>query len=134
MGVTGIDATADGIPQRLSVAIGVDQTRDDIRSSVLQRDLGPLNSTIYFVYRETGTEDWNFITDGTTPRYIRGRSAQTTFENGMWAFEVENRNHDADRLLTDIWSDAVQQARYSGDKFFEFAASIEEGLEIDWPN
>ena len=63
-----------------------------------------------------------------------GRTGEMTFGDGVWTFEVENRIHDADRLLTDIWSDSVQQANYSGDRFFEFAASIEAGLDFSWPN
>ena len=133
MSVSGINASADGVPQRMGISIGIDETREDIRHATTVRDLGPVAATLYFVYRETGAETWTLMSDGVEPRVIKGRSAQSTFDNGVWSFEVENRVHDADRLLVDIWSHSVQQARHSGDLFFEFTASIEEGLEFDWP-
>lgn len=133
MGVSAIDASADGIPQRMSISIGIDETQDDTQHAVTAQDLGPVKTTMFFVYRETGTETWTVMSDGTDPKVIRGRSAQSTFKGGAWSFEIENRVHDADRLVVDIWSDAVQQGRHTGDRFFEFTASIEAGLDIDWP-
>lgn len=134
MGVSAISATADGIPQRMGITIGIDSTRDDIRHSVTAVDLGPVAVTMYFVYRETGAEAWTLMHDGTEPRVIKGRSAQSTFVKGVWSFEVENRVHDADRLVVDVWSDSVHQAKHPGDKGMEFVASIEEGLDFDWPH
>lgn len=133
MGVSSMDATADGIPERMGITIGLDETRDDIRHALTVRDIGPVAASIYFAFRVTGTEAWSVMSDGTDPKVIRGRSAQSTVENGVWAFEVENRVHDADRLIVDIWSDAVQQGKHTGDRFFEFTASIEAGLDFDWP-
>lgn len=133
LGVSSMDASADGIPQRIGMTIALDETRDDIRHAVSGRDLGPIATSIYFAYREAGTEGWSVVSDGTDPKVIRGRSAQSTIDNGVWAFEVENRVHDADRLIVDIWSDAVHSGKFAGDRFFEFAASIEAGLDIDWP-
>lgn len=134
MGVSAISAVADGVPQRMSITIGIDETRDDLRHGVTARDLGPVATTLYFAFRETGTETWTLVSDGTDPKVIKGRSAQSTFDKGVWSFEVESRVHDADRLVVDIWSDSVQQARHAGDKGFEFVASIEEGLDFDWPH
>lgn len=134
MGVSSIEATADGIPARMGIRVGVDETRDDIRHAITGRDLGPVATTLFFGYREAGTEDWSLLTDGTEARVIKGRSAASTIKNGVWAFDVENRVHDADRLIVDIWSDAVQQSKHPGDLFFSFTASIEEGLDFDWPN
>lgn len=133
LGVSSIDATADGIPERMGITVGIDETREDIRHALTVRDLGPVASSIYFVFRDPGAEAWTLISDGTDAKVVRGRSAQSTLENGLWQFEVENRVHDANRLIVDIWSDAVQQGRHAGDRFFEFTASIEEGLDIDWP-
>ena len=133
MGVSAIQATADGVPQRMSISIGIDETRDDIRHGVSGRDLGPVATTLYFLYRETGVEAWTLMSDGTDPKIFKGRSAQSTFKDGVWSFEVEGRVHDADRLLVDIWSASVHQSKHAGDRFFEFAASIESGLEFDWP-
>lgn len=133
-GVSAVEATADGVPQRMSISIALDETRDDIKHSATSRDLGPVAVTILFVYRETGTEAWSLMSDGADAKTIKGRSAQSTFEAGMWAFEIERRVHDADRLAVDVWSDAVQRTKHTGDRFFEFAASVEEGLQFDWPS
>ena len=133
LGVSAMEAVADGIPQRMGITIGLDETRDDIQHAVSGRDLGPVAAAIYFAYREAGTDAWGILSAGTEPKVIKGRSSQSTLENGVWAFEIENRVHDADRLLVDVWSDAAHRARNLGDRFFEFAASIEEGLDIDWP-
>ena len=250
-----IEKTAEGVPKRLSVSVGVDGERDDVRAAITGSDHGPLTTTLLFIVRETagaslpqqqwsfdklanadpeptlsvssgnqmlyigndtfkitmftdyreafrnilvegnrmeltgdaggvsgqtadaeivyasvetGTafdvwtitadghgsfteastgntllraydppkdQDWSFITDAAgAPLVVRGRTGEMAYAKGMWTFEVENRVHDADRLLVDIWSDAVQQGAYSGDRFFEFAASIEAGLDISWPN
>ena len=81
------------------------------------------------------SQDWQFVQDREgNALVVRGRTGQMNYGNGIWSFEIENRVHDADRLLVDIWSDSVQQANYSGDRFFEFTASIEAGLDFSWPN
>ena len=134
LGVSAMEASAEGVPQRLSLSIGIDETRDDLRHSVTAQDLGPVAITIFFVYREADVDAWTLMSDGTEARVIKGRSAQATFENGVWSFEVENRVHDANRLIVDVWSDAAHRAKNTGDAFFEFASSIEAGLEFDWPN
>ena len=259
-GIVNIEKTADGVPKRLSVAVGVDDTRADARAAVTQADLGPLTATLLFVVRETAgpslpplsparsngsliwrqvpkdanldeentfrylggdvfellvrpfhreaisdiavpgnrigiipptgqsaadmeifyaswaasaapnltgldiwtiqtdghgsiaedtrdggyeltlsdpfkDQDWRFVQDGNgAPLVIRGRTGEMAYDEGLWTFEIENRVHDADRLLVDVWSDAVQQARYSGDLFFEFTGEIEAGLDFSWPN
>ena len=133
MGITSIEASADGVPGRMSVSIGIDEAQDDIRHSVTARDLGPVAVSIYFGFRETGASQWTLLSDGAAPKTVKGRSAQSTFENGVWSFEVESRTHDADRLVVDIWSHSVHSAKHSGDDFFEFAADIEAGLDFDWP-
>ena len=133
LGVSAIEASADGIPTRMSISIALDETQDNTRHAATAQDLGPVATSLYFVYRETGTETWNVLSDGTDPKTVRGRSAQSTFNDGVWSFEVENRVHDADRTIVDIWSDAVQQGKHAGDRFFEFTASIEAGLDFDWP-
>ena len=80
------------------------------------------------------SQDWDFIKDSRgLPLVIRGRTGEMAFDNGVWAFEIENRVHDADRLLVDVWSDSIQLERYSGDRFFEFTADIEAGLDFAWP-
>ena len=80
-------------------------------------------------------QDWDFVKDRTgAPLIIRGRTGRMNYKDGIWTFEIENRVHDAERLRVDLWSDAVQQADYSGDLFFEFAADIASGLDFSWPN
>ena len=71
-------------------------------------------------------QDWSFIRDGEgRPLVVRGRTGEMEYKDGLWTFEIENRRHDADRVIVDIWSDGVQQSRYSGDLFFEFTGEIE---------
>lgn len=134
MGVSSMEATADGIPARMGIRVAIDETRDDIRHALTERDMGPVATTLFFATRPAGSDDWSLLTDGTEARVIKGRSAASTIKNGVWSFDVENRVHDADRLVVDIWSDTVQRAKYGGDRGFEFTASIEDGVDFDWPN
>ena len=59
MGVSNMEATADGIPSRMGIRVGIDETRDDIQHAVTGRDMGPVATTLFFVYRETGADDWS---------------------------------------------------------------------------
>ena len=252
-GAVNVEKTAEGIPRRLAVAVGVDDRRPEIRAAVTGADLGPLSATLLFIVRETagaslppvsldgyakvanadpeptlaanqilyvgndtfrfsalpsdreriggvavegnrfqaqaapgvaeaadarivyasvatgtaldvwtiladghgtyteasagGTnivvqlldpvkdQDWSFIADANgAPLVVRGRTGEMAYSGGLWTFEIETRVHDADRLLLDVWSNATQQARYSGDLFFEFTGEIESGLDFSWPN
>ena len=81
------------------------------------------------------SQDWSFVTDSDgAPLVVRGRTGEMAYNEGLWIFEIEARVHDADRLIVDVWSNATQQARYSGDLFFEFTGELEGGLDISWPN
>ena len=261
-GVVNVEKTAEGIPKRLSVAVGVDDSLPEVRSAITRTDLGPLTATLLFVVRETAgpslppltpvassganpnlfskagkdsdlsaentfrlngdgtfdimvnrnhreaiadiavegnrlsisrgataanveilyasrrasaapeptgldvwrvqtdghgdipedgdlsargydltftdpakSQDWRFVQDAAgAPLVIRGRTGRMIYDAGLWIFDVENRIHDADRLLVDVWSDGVQQSRYSGDLFFEFTGELEAGLDFSWPN
>ena len=248
-GIVNLEKTSEGFPKRLTVAIAVDGSRDDIRSAVVGADHGPLTTTLIFLARPTAGEslpqyqfgaiqipnrdpeptlslpgsgvrdfifignntfrfalpvgdreavrdlliegneirygsrssmtvvyatvasgttfdvwtvqvedsdrfgedndfaynfrfvdppkdqDWSFIVDDAgAPLVIRGRTGEMSYARGLWSFDINNRIHDADRQVVDIWSDSIQQSKYPGDTFFQRCQSIEAGLDFSWPD
>ena len=80
-------------------------------------------------------QSWSYVADSAgAPLVVRGRTGEMSYAEGMWTFDINNRVHDADRQTVDIWSDATQQSKYPGDTFFQRCASIEAGLDFDWPD
>ena len=92
-------------------------------------------NTLARFYDPFKDQDWNFVQDRNgLPLVIRGRTGEMAYNAGLWTFDIENRVHDADRLISDVWADSVQRSKYTGDLFFEFTGELEAGLDFSWPN
>ena len=81
---------------------------------------------------------WIVSTDGgmtftPTPRTFVGRVSGPKINGDVLSLEIETWLGDADRSFVRNWSDEDQQRRFPGDRGFEFARSLSEGIESSWP-
>ena len=130
MKIGGTQSSSDAVSSRVIIQVAVGDNADVTRHSIMARDLGPFDVDLYWIQRESGSGGaWTRI-----PRRLKGRISRSEFSGGIWEFEIENRNHDVDRQRVNTWSDSIQKAQYNGDECFSFMQSLEEGVDIDWPN
>ena len=96
--------------------------------AILINDPGPLKVSLRQVWSADGGASWHKIS-----RVFRGRMSSPILVAGQYRFEIVSRRADIDRRGDAYWSDVYQQQRVQGDRGFEHARVLSEGMEIRWP-
>ncbi len=117
--------TASGEPdRRLRIVLGVIPAA--ARAEFLQ-DLGPLETTVEWIYSTDRGASWNKL-----PLSYRGRLSSPAMRNG--ALELETQRGDVDRGKPLRWSHEDQQRRHADDEGLEHMRALaRQGVGTTWP-
>ena len=117
------EVSAPSARARVSIAVPTEAVRE-----MLELDLGPVRVFLSYIWSGDGGRSWV-----RAPVGLAGLLSRPEFENGVYSVELETWAGDADRGEPRYWSHETQQSLYPGDRGFEFARSISQGVDIRWP-
>ena len=134
-GVSGANGAAVQL-SAYTAQIGQPRQRTQVQVAVppaairdmLAFDSGPRGIRVHYIYSTDAGRTWE-----EAPISIAGQVSRPQYEDGLYTVEIETWGGDADRGEPKFWSDETQKAEHSGDKGFEFARQIAQGLEVKWP-
>ena len=93
----------------------------------LREAVGPHDVIVRQLISRDG-RSWQFI-----PRMFRGQLSSPRLQGGAYSVDIVYRIININRGRSVFWSHESQRRLYPGDDGFEHAATIADGVDIDWP-
>ena len=125
--ISPVEQSLDAPTSRASVTIAVPNAA--VRE-MLEIDIGPVTVNLRYIYSSDFGKTWTIVPIG-----IQGRLSRPSYEvdGSLYTVEIETWSGDSDRGNPKLWSHETQQSEHPGDRGFEFARALAEGIESRWP-
>ena len=117
-------------------AVGVQSKRAQVSISIpdnlqlvrFAEDQGPVPVKVNWIFSNDNGATWTLL-----PKVFVGRISNPYIENRVYLVELETYTGDVDSGDVKYWSHESQQARFPGDRGFEYVREIAGGIDIEWP-